>query len=155
MPFWTPAPEKDRFFFFFPDCRSNYFSCLSPSFPLLWLLLVKQWLRFCCAVLLRAPSVAERRRHNNTRPYGQGISSGLYLLIKSCHCHQPLCLYTRPCSSVTHAYADAGTDTARYGCMLIYEGRMRLDEQLSHWGRWRHERISSKSKAFFFFVKEF
>lgn len=101
LPFWTPAlKEKDRFF---PGCKSNYFSCLSPSFPLLWMLLVKQWLRFCCVVLLRAPSVVVRGRHNNTRPYGQGISSGLYLLIKSCHCHQPLCSYTSPCSSVTHA----------------------------------------------------
>ncbi len=75
-----------------------------------------------------------RGRHNNTRPYGQGISSGLYLLIKSCHCHQPLCSYTSPCSSVTHAHTHRHrTDTARYGRILIYEGKMRLDEQLSHW----------------------
>lgn len=35
--------------------------------------------------------------------------------------------------SHTHKYTARLTDTARYGCILIYEGKMRLDEQLSYW----------------------
>ncbi len=41
--------------------------------------------------------------------------------------------------SHTHTHTDRhGTDTARYGCILIYEGKMRLDEQLCCWSTNKH-----------------
>lgn len=110
--------RMDRFFF--PGCRNNYFSCLSPSFSSLWLLLVKtmsplfffffflSFLLFCCVAagtICGGEGEAQQYPSIWSGHQQQAISAHQVLSLSSAS----VSAYTSSCSSVTHRSTNTHT----------------------------------------------